>query len=616
MGEPLEDVLRIARNRTAPVAASGDIVVIKIDDESQRQVGAWPWPRSVQAALIDRLSASGAKQIMYDFTPRYSGEREGDKILTAALERSGRVVLPVNLRVGERKGARNGERPLSKMAAANELGLISVRYNYQNAVWKIPYGMTDGPNHYRSFASIMAGVDARTDRMFPSNYRIDLNSIPQISAGNIMTGKAPPGFLDGKTVIVGSTSDNLGDFYLIPGRARFGGVFVHVIAAETLKRGRPIDFGWLPMLLVIAPFAVWMTRQKRAGRQVATIAGALALTLVVPLVSETHQWFVDVTPAMFLILSVGATLGWQRYRLRGTVNITTGLPNLAGLRANTRQPDHALIVARIINYAQLAATVATSSERALVDQIVQRLTVGSHDHVIYQGDEGIFAWFTEPGTAIGHHVEALHSLFRNPARIDGDTFDLAVTFGVEIGSGRSITQRFNSALVAADEAASEGLKWKYHDPERMKDANWRLSLLSQLDQAIDAGEVWVAYQPQLDLATGRIRGAEALARWTHPEKGPISPQEFVSAAEQSGRIEKLTLFVLDQAIATAARINRRGGSFDMAVNLSARMLTMKSLPIEVRAILARHGLDPKNLTLELTETAALAGDGSDLAPLL
>ncbi len=149
----------------------------------------------------------------------------------------------------------------------------------------------------------------------------------------------------------------------------------------------------------------------------------------------------------------------------------------------------------------------------------------------------------------------------------------------------------------------------------MKDANWRLSLLSQLDQAIEAGEVWVAFQPQLDLATGRIRGAEALARWTHPEKGPISPQEFVSAAEQSGRIEKLTLFVLDHAVATAAQVNRHGASFDMAVNLSARMLTMKSLPIEVRAILARHGLDPKRLTLELTETAALAGDGSDLAPL-
>ena len=112
-------------------------------------------------------------------------------------------------------------------------------------------------------------------------------------------------------------------------------------------------------------------------------------------------------------------------------------PTSIALRASAHQRDRALIVARIINYPQLAAAVAGDSERALVDQIVQRLTVGAQDHVIFQGDEGIFAWLTEPGTAIGHHVEALHALFRSPARIEGDTFDLNVTFGVEIGSGRT-----------------------------------------------------------------------------------------------------------------------------------------------------------------------------------
>ena len=101
--------------------------------------------------------------------------------------------------------------------------------------------------------------------------------------------------------------------------------------------------------------------------------------------------------------------------------------------------------------------------------------------------------------------------------------------------------------------------------------------------------MWVAYQPQLDLRTNRIRGAEALARWTHPEKGPISPTEFVAAAEQNDRIEKLTLFVLDKAVEAAARINREHGPFDMAVNLSARMLGDKTLPSRVRKILDRMG---------------------------
>ena len=87
-------------------------------------------------------------------------------------------------------------------------------------------------------------------------------------------------------------------------------------------------------------------------------------------------------------------------------------------------------------------------------------------------------------------------------------------------------------------------------------------MLSQLDDAIDRGEVWVAYQPKLDLATRQIIGAEALARWTHPEKGPIAASEFVAAAEQHNRIGKLTDFVLEKAVAAAAQINKRGGEFD------------------------------------------------------
>ena len=118
-------------------------------------------------------------------------------------------------------------------------------------------------------------------------------------------------------------------------------------------------------------------------------------------------------------------------------------------------------------------------------------------------------------------------------------------------------------------------------------------MLSQLDDAIDRGEVWVAYQPKLDLATRRIIGAEALARWTHPEKGPIAATEFVAAAEQHNRIGKLTDFVLEKAVAAAAQINKRGGDFDIAVNLSARLLTDKGFTLRLSALLARHGLAPR-----------------------
>ncbi len=124
--------------------------------------------------------------------------------------------------------------------------------------------------------------------------------------------------------------------------------------------------------------------------------------------------------------------------------------------------------------------------------------------------------------------------------------------------------------------------------------------------------MWLAYQPKLDLRTRQTIGAEALARWTHPEKGPISPTEFITAAEQSDRIEKLTDFVLDQAISATAQLARKGYDFGIAVNLSARMLNDRRLPERVAAVLGRHGLSAEKLTLELTETAEISGSGNGI----
>jgi EAL domain-containing protein (putative c-di-GMP-specific phosphodiesterase class I) len=325
---------------------------------------------------------------------------------------------------------------------------------------------------------------------------------------------------------------------------------------------------------------------------------------------EWRLIFVDITPALFLVGVLLARLAWLRSRSRGLVNNLTGLPNLAALAADRGGRDLPLVAVRVHNYAEIASTLDAAGERQFIEQIAARLTLGQDQRHIYQGDEGIFAWFAAKGTPFASHLDALHALFRSPIRVNGTSIDAVLSFGVELGSSRSTSSRLGSALVAADEADSEALKWKFHDPARLEDVPWRLSLLSQLDKAIDNGEVWIAYQPKLDLATRRTIGAEALARWTHPDKGPISPLEFISAAEQHDRIEPLTDFVIDKAVEAAARIAERGIDFDIAVNLSARMLNDRRLPARVAAVLDRHGLDPSKLTLELTETAAVAGSGN------
>ena len=616
MGEVVEDMLRVARNNVNPINASVDIVLVEIDDHSQRMGGSWPWKRSVQAAMLDKIDHAGAKRILIDLSYDFPTTPAEDQLFAEALARSGKVVLPIRARLGDWTGERVAKQPIELFRSRATVASISVYFNYAMAVWKAPYATVADGRTYPTFSALMAGMEDKPETQFPIDYRFRLSSIPRLSAYDVLTGRANLNRLAGKTVIIGQTALSLGDQVTLPGRGRYGGVFTHIYAAETLKLGRPIDLGWLPAMLLGLLIAASALRMPRTRGQIALLTiGGIGVS-VIPVISERFHWFFDIVPGLFVLVATGAVVGWRRYRASGYINSGSGLPNINALKARRQSGDRALIVARLLNYPQLAATLTAADEQALVAQIVSRLGVGTSKTPIYQGDEGIFAWLAEPGIAVGHHVEALHALFRSPARIGKTSYDIAIAFGVEIGSGRTVANRLGSALVAADEAASEGLKWKYHDPERFKDENWRLSLLAQLDQAIDRGEVWVAYQPQLDLASGIIRGAEALARWTHPEKGPISPHEFITAAEQHGRIDRLTLFMLDRAIATAAGINRAGTPFNVSVNLSARTLSRRTLPGEVRDLLEEHRLDPSHLTLELTETAALANDGSDLDPLI
>ncbi|HET9397603.1 MAG TPA: CHASE2 domain-containing protein, partial [Sphingomicrobium sp.] len=568
-GEYPEDRLRVVRNHINERPVSGDIVLVGIDEKSLRQVGRWPWPRTRYAQLIESIDAAGPRQQVHDILLSERTDPVQDRQLAQAIAGSKNVTLAYLPRSGARDGHMEDIRPLPEFERNSRIGTIGVWYNYANEAWLLPQAFAKDSQLVPSIASILAEAKPVTDSTFRVNYAFAPRSVPVISAADILASRIDPKVLEGKTVIVGTTTERLGDQFMVPGWGKESGVFIHILGAETLKSGTPLDLGWLPAFVMAAALA-WLIISRSGRIQAAGLAGGLIFLLVAPLFLERIQVFADVTVGLFVIVWLGSGLLLQMAKRRGITNAVSGLPNLVAFRKASNEGDRPLVVARVINYAQIVSTLSLANERSLVDQIVNRLKVGSEVSTVYHGDEGIFAWTVPAGTAIGHHVEALAALFRSPAKIEGRPFDIAISFGVEIGSGRSLTNRLNSALVAADEATVEGLRWKYHDPERLKDAEWRLSLLSQLDDAIDNGQVWVAYQPQLDLKTHQIRGAEALARWTHPDKGPISPGEFVAAAEQNDRIEKLTMYVLDKAVEAAARINRDYGPFDMAVNLSAR----------------------------------------------
>ena len=609
--QPFEDVLRVARNRTHVHPASGNIVLVSIDDYALREAGRWPWPRRYHAQLIDRLTAAGASRIFFDIAFETRSNSADDDMLASAIARSKRVTLPVRGQSGPDRIAQESPGPLTMFSRNAKLGSIAILYNFQNAVWSLPYSADYNGARLPSFATSLAGAPMRSGEFTP-DYSIDPTTIPRINAARVLAGDFDPRRVAGKTVIIGTNSEVIGDQFYIPGVGKMGGVFVQIAGAETLIAGKPVNLTFIPAFLLAFALAAFAAFQARPAYRNFLFGGGIVTLLIASTLLEARMIMVDIVPGLFVLTTIWAVLSWRGLRKRGLVNPISNLPNLSALRSNRDGRSQALIAARIFNYDEISAALPANGERQLVEQIVSRLKLGASDRLLFHGDGGVFAWFEETKAPFGNHLDALHAMFRNPARVDGLLVDLSIAFGVEVGSSRSLANRLASALVAAEEAAHDGLKWKYHDPDSLQDASWKLSMLSQLDEAIDDGQVWVAYQPKLELASRRIIGAEALARWTHPEKGPIAATEFVAAAEQHNRIGKLTDFVLEKAVGAAAQINKRGIDFEIAVNLSARLLADKGFTLRLSALLARHGLPAEKLTLELTETAALAGSGEGI----
>jgi EAL domain-containing protein (putative c-di-GMP-specific phosphodiesterase class I) len=126
-----------------------------------------------------------------------------------------------------------------------------------------------------------------------------------------------------------------------------------------------------------------------------------------------------------------------------------------------------------------------------------------------------------------------------------------------------------------------------------------------LDEAVEHDELELHYQPYLDLQSRRIVGAEALARWQHPQRGTILPSAFIPMAEKSELIGKVTDLVLAKAIAQAAVWNERVATLDVSVNLSARSIRDIAFPDQVLRLCRKHSLDPARIVFEITETAAM-----------
>ena len=212
----------------------------------------------------------------------------------------------------------------------------------------------------------------------------------------------------------------------------------------------------------------------------------------------------------------------------------------------------------------------------------------------------------EAATSVARSVVAV---LERPFTLGDVTVGVGASIGVALAplhgdDGTLLLQRADVAMYTA-KADQSGVE--LYDLERDDHTTQRLALVGELRQAIVEGGLDVYFQPQIDLVTNRVLGAEALVRWIHPTLGFVPPDDFIPVAEQAGLIGSLTRVVLARALAECARWRQLPGGSElrMSVNLSARSLLQASLPDEVAAELAASGLPASALCLELTETSVM-----------
>lgn len=603
---PLEDVFRGGRNLLRARPADKSVVIVAIDDRTEAKYGSDRYSRGYNAALLDTLFANGAKRVYFDEVFSEPSDSEGDARFAAALRKYKGRVFTGSISVPVRStGTVDHVFPAPIFRDKTTLRSLNGSITPFSFSAELFYVDEIGSKKIPTISADIAAFSGPAGVRYRPDWAIQAKSVPTLSLVDAISGSFDPTQVRGKDIIVGVVNNHSKDYVQIVGQQWVAGVYVHAVGAQTLKEGRPVHIGFLPPLLAggILSLVLLRARKRRQWALILTIAALAAL--VVPFVLDV--WFVsaDFIPAflMFGIIAYrSATL-----RVLAEARLTNAgslLPTVSALREEPDAPNRSIIAMRIRNYAAVCSSFNTPVEDELITELARRLTVPNDPTPLYQAEDVLY-WLapSQSQEELEEHLAGLARLIESHFEIRGRKLDIHVAFGVEADLSRPVPNRIGRALLAADNAASKHKLMHFSTGGNDEDTAWELSLMSELDEAIDAGDIWIAYQPQFDLRDDSVTGAEALVRWQHPTRGAISPEAFVLSAEAHNRIGRLTFHILEHATRSAKHILETKPDFRLSVNISANLLGLPQLPAQIAQVLIRTGFPASNLTLEVTESA-------------
>jgi diguanylate cyclase (GGDEF)-like protein/PAS domain S-box-containing protein len=300
----------------------------------------------------------------------------------------------------------------------------------------------------------------------------------------------------------------------------------------------------------------------------------------------------------------------------------TGLPNrnlfqdrleLAVAQARRRGEVLGVLLANLDRFKKVNESLGREAGDQLLREVAARLKSSLHevDTIARLGGDD-YAILVEGATGVEGVIGAAEKLTQTlatPFEVKGHEIFVSASVGVAscVNGACTAAKLLESAEIAAARAKRDGSGGYYvYQDEPITLSGRRLTLESRLRRALENGELVAHYQPKIDLLTGSVTGAEALARWDSPELGAINPAQFIPMAEETGLIVPIGAWILETACGEAARWRAAGHDLNIAVNLSPRQFRQKELVSMVAAILQCTGLEPQHLELEITEGTAMS----------
>ncbi len=253
----------------------------------------------------------------------------------------------------------------------------------------------------------------------------------------------------------------------------------------------------------------------------------------------------------------------------------------------------------------------------LVAHRLQALDAPGSTLVRLGGDEfGVLLPATDTSRLTDVAEQMLGALGR-PLQVGNSRITMRASVGAALGDdGRADAHSLlRHADIALYQAKREKCGYQVYDSCTDVHSQSRLSLLSDLHEAVDGRQMRVLFQPQLDVATDRVVSVEALVRWRHPQRGLLGPEVFLPMAENAGLGERISRVVLDQTLAAARHWLDNGWDVGVSVNVSARQLGELAFPGRVAMCLQSWRVPPSRLTLEVTESGVM-GDALRTAQVM